>query len=356
MNQHGNKVNKTMLVLIITLLKIGSISTQKTFFTGGGCSQIKGIGSPILMIANAHQYVNDALNPDNKHTDVALLYFATPVEGSVKGSLVYKMVLGVTSFKGLEYFGIMFQAQGDNQGSMTTIRKLMTKEIAMVGVILAIADPETELAEEIKCGDLKLLFKFYGQSPNPDLPYAFTGRNGNGAGLSLLSRLDNESSNQKPRKICIEDNITFFDLFDNHSDSDGDDTYICLPDSNSVSYIRGACDDVGSNQGLRRLYIGLNDGSGNYVDTWIEETNSDEDDITLDLSLGDTLHFVGDVYDYTLIDLIKDGVSVAKIECGTIADTTHEFTTRVEDFLGFDNPHTSNDVIYNLGVVYYVRP
>lgn len=348
----------TFKMLCMTVLLVSAVSSQfqnRQFFTGGGCSQIKGLGSPILMVANAHKYINDALNSKNPYTDVALLSF-TSTPNTTTNATNYKIVFGVTTLKGLEYFAIDFDVFSGGIGSMKTNRMLITPNLNWVGSIFSL---DTATFDEINCGDLKFMFSFYGQDPTADLPFVWPGRNQNSVGLNILNRLNIENqNNQTTLRICNEDFYEALDWVDvnvNNFTHDPTEPYTCVPEGLNVLSFTVDCLVGGADNGINVLDIILNDGSGGFISENVLDTGGTGGTETMfDLSLGDTLVFSDDATDGQLIQMFKDGVLVEEASCGNFV-TADEFsvTIAIEDFLGFADADGAAGVVTDLTVVGY---
>ena len=341
----------TFKMLCMTVLLVSAVSTQfqnRQFFTGGGCSQIKGLGSPILMVANAHKYINDALNSKNPYTDVALLSF-TATANATTNATNYKLVFGVTTLKGLEYFAIDFDAFGDGFGAMKTNRMMITPNLNWVGSIFSL---DTATFTEINCGDLKFMFSFYGQDPTADLPFVWPGRNQNSVGLNILNRLNIENqNNQNTLRVCIEANYDTTDFIGTPAANltDGGD-WNCSPSGLNVTSFRVQCLSTATTTDI--LDITFPDGSGGSVTTNVfdQGTGGNDVDEIFDLSQGDTLVFTSDDDAGQLYELYSEGVLVTSALCGTVPAPDATVTVSTEDFMGFDEITALTD----LEVVEYI--
>ncbi len=343
----------------MTVLLVSTVSSQfqnQQFFTGGGCSQIKGLGSPILMVANAHKYINDALNSKNPYTDVALLSF-TETPNTTTNATNYKMVFGVTTLKGLEYFAIDFDAFGDGFGAMKTNRMLVTPNLVWVGAIFSL---DTTTFAEINCGDLKFMFSFYGQDPTADLPFVWPGRNQNSVGLGILNRINIENQNNGvTQRVCTLENYLAHNFLDEAATpappADLDVNFGCAPSGLNVNSFTIEC--VDGTYGIDVINAGITDGVGGFVPTLVFDGAVGGNDIleVFDLTLGDTLVFLQEDTVSQRIELYSDGTLVQEVECGDFvgpADDT--ITIAVEDFMGFDEEATAGGgVISGLELIEY---
>ena len=340
----------------MTVLLVGAVSSQfqnKQFFSGGGCSQIKGLGSPILMVANAHKYINDALNSKNPYTDVALYFFNSALNTTTNATN-YRLLFAVTSLKGLEYFAIDFDVFGNGIGSMKINRMLITSNLNWVGTIFSI---DTTALTEINCGDLKFMFSFYGQDPTADLPFVFPGRNQNSIGLGILNRLNIENQNNGvTNKVCIDANYTGELWIDSAGGTAtpfdgiaaGDTTANCIPTGLPIATFDLEC---GAAVDLLVVDVTKNNLDGTQT-TESLTVGPAVTPTTFDLQEGDVLEFKGEDTAYFSVEQFRNGASVAFLECGTfVGPFDYEVSMLAENFLGFSDP--TADPVTDLVVVEY---
>ena len=333
---------KIAFLLILCVCHIKGLFSTRQFFTGGRCSQIAGVGYPVLMVAHAHKYIMDATNVKNPYTDLAMLYSESSADATTEAT-TYKYVFGLTTNFKFLYIAIKFTTSGDGIGSMKLQTYLKTENINTVGTILGIPDVDTALQNEIECGDLKLMLSFYGQDSTPNLPYTFPGRNSNSVRLNLLNRLNVENKNSRDTlRVCHDDFYGAVNIFRRPLPLVPDplpDTATCVPEGLNVSYIHVECRDAGPRQGIGIMEIGLNDGTGVYNNVVVHNgtPNGGGAVETLFLADGDTLNFEFETRDYARIQLYKDGTLVSEVECGEIDNSTQKSSIKTKDLLGFSN-------------------
>lgn len=350
------------LVLVGLVLAQNLGNPSRAFFTGGGCSQIAGVGSPILMVSHAHKFVNDALNSQNPHTDVNLVYYETPVV-QPNGQTLYKFVFSVQDPRRLNFAGVEFL--GGRR--MSLLRLIFWDNIDRVGDILKITNLRGNAAN-ISCGDLKFIFSSYGQKPTPDLPYAYSGRNGNLARLSLLTNLTEPDPGPQYPKLCIASNYADFILTDERVQNPADLVY-CSAFGIPIREIRVSCRDnsdnirsAGDNGSTTIKYLQLvyNDLSTNTaVDGDIVETRPTDPAwiTTINVDQAHKIRFIRHNSRSYIIETLDTEDSVIDTwNCGKdqLNNETDSITVFVQNFLGFREIDTHGNMSEQIKAVYYI--
>ena len=349
-----NQFKCIFLILACTL-----VASQSLFYSGGGCSQIEGVGSPVLMVAQAHQYVNRALDSKNPYTYVKMIYNNTP-ELQSDGQFLYKYVFNIQASGKTMYYGIQFTA-GSNT-NMALFKLVFTDKLSTIGTILSEADLANNLSES-SCGDLKFIFSSYGKDPTADLPYAFP-NNRNSVGLNLLSRLSETKQNEY--KECINKNYTIYEWF---SESMSTHTTLvnCIPMGIPIHSIRLGCYNAANNPvqasaGSHIEYIQLIYNNSDGTTTASEEIKSTSftlgDEVVIPVDTGAFITF--NAYGNETAEIVLKDENLSTIttwNCGadTISAATLELseTYPVKDFLGFDYVDTSGQQYNFMSVVIY---
>ena len=207
------------LAIAIVLLGHMVIAQQnRSFFTGGGCPAITGVGHPVLMISHVHKFINDAMNSKNSYTSVDFIYHNKSAE-DINGMSTYIFVFRLNAISQNMFLGIKFEAGSFN--TMRLIQYMKLESLIMTGNVLGVDNISNNLNNP-ECGDLKYQFSFYGQRPTSNLPYTSFGRNGNSVNLDLLSKIHmTHGITGRNPKICVDNNYSQFTIIDNTFGSSG---------------------------------------------------------------------------------------------------------------------------------------
>lgn len=354
----------TLIVILIGFAFTQNLGNpSRIFFTGGGCSQIAGVGSPILMVSHAHKFVHDALNSQNPHTDVKLVYYETP-ELQSNGQTLYKFVFSIQDARRLHFAGVEFLAGM----RMSLLRLIFWDNIDKVGDILKI-DNLRENAAKIACGDLKFIFSSYGQKPTPDLPYAYPGRNGNLARLSLLTNLTEPNPGPQYPKLCVESNYDDSFELSTHTNANPQDIMFCSPFGIPIKEIRVSCRDnsdkivnagADSEGKLKFIQLIYNDLSTNSaVGSDIVETRATIPDwiTTINVDQAHKIRFYRHgAQSYVIQTLDTTNSVIDSWNCGpnSLGSSIQTDPVFVQNFLGFREIDSTGNSIDHINPVFYV--
>lgn len=235
----------TKLLLLLALALHTSLAhkeTGQTFLTGGGCATIPGCGSPILMIANAHKFIEDNLKIQNTYSNVRYIHYVkTPSPG---GEMMtnYKLVFSLTDYVGTKYIAIDMDQSPFGIGSTKINRFLMTPDPARIRQYI---DINFNNKTSYSCGDMKFVYSSFGNDPTTKMEYLYPGRNQNSAGLAVLNNLSSnpaDEANNEKKKTCATSNfLSTTNFYGTPTASTPVDLISCHPTKQSCSMILISC-------------------------------------------------------------------------------------------------------------------
>ena len=346
-------------------MSLVTCQSQRSFFTGGGCSSIPGVGAPVLMISHAHKFINDALNSNNPHSAMEFVYFEeTSVNSNGNSTII--LIFQLSSYK-VTYFGIKI----DNTNTMTTHQLIKHDNINTLGDVFKV-DNLAEKIDSIECGDLKFIFSSYGQKPTSDLPFTSFGRNMNSASLDFLSRVQithGQIVNGRIPKVCSSKNFTMERLYSGlwTVPTDFESSFECTNGSTvtPVHKLRFVCTlngttttstSSGPPSGLRYMQVIFNDpsGIGTFEGEEFGDTTFPESDVTeINIDQAAQIHFLQrnfngsgtDSRGWEIMTKRNDGTIIDQYGCNrtnglgggpvTVANSTNDHLVDTYDFLGF---------------------
>jgi len=316
----------------------GVQNTNQTFLTGGGCAAIPGVGSPILMVANAHKFIEDALKINNNNTVVKYLSFlSSTVSNPTTLSSVtnYKLVFSIADYNGTKYIGVDFDVSPFGIGSTKINRFLMSNDVARVRQLI---DPTFVNRATLSCGDLKFVYSSFGNDPTSNLPYAFPGRNQNSAGLNVLNNLQsNNGSGGAANRVCVSANFQqTTGFFGTAIAVTPVDSVNCLPNENAVAQIRVGC-IANTLTSLQLAFNNLADNGTTLGNFFGNPTTPASAITTIDLSNAARVVFTRNTTPNTLRiqTLDANGAPLVTYACGTGVAGTETQILSTSEFLGF---------------------
>lgn len=364
-------------ILAISLNSQAATSTQQTPNASNGCASIPGIGSPILMLANAKNYINDALNINNQYTQVKYLYGATVQPAStsttttgtsttigtttpvvVPNQTVYRLAFSITDYYGTKYAAIEIGVSRFGIGATTINKFLLTSKLDIVKKYIDAAITNTT---SISCGDLKYVYSSFGNSPTSPLEYPYPGRNYNSAGLNVLNNLNSASGASSVnglannRRTCVTSNfLETAAFFGTQGAATPVDLLNCLPDKNAVSAINIGC----TNNVLTSLQLVFNNQSDNGTtnSAFVGNPNTVATNIaTIPLGNADRISFTAltTPASINIRTVDANGQILANYTCGTGTTSPTNVILRTRDFLGLTSITTDNSVIQSFQLTQY---
>lgn len=336
----------------------------QTILTGGGCASIPGVGSPILMINNAHRFIEDSLNIKNTYTNVKYLYFLKTSPATNPNVSNFRLVFSVTDYNNTKYIAIDLDQSPFGIGSTKIVKFLMTSDIAKVRQFI---DPNFTTNVTFSCGDLKYVYSSFGTSPTNPLDYNFPGRNQNSAGLNVLNNLlpssgasaalpvGGPNANNTPNKVCVTANfIETTNFFGTATAATPVDLVRCLPRKNGVASISIGC----VNNTVQSIQLFFNDlnNRGTTPSIFVGNPNTPATAITnIDLSPSDRIIFTRtSTPDSIRIQTVADnGANLTDYVCGLGATNTNSQTVLTNNFLGFGNIFASANGVNAFDIVSY---
>ena len=339
--------------LYISTTKADYTGKGNTFLTGGGCGEIPGVGSPILMVSNAHKYIEDALHIKNNYTQVRYVYFESNPDPSTPGRTIKKMVFEITTYYGKKYLAVEVVTANNGMGSIRINRFMMTSELSKLGSLFSIANITTVVTSDYSCGDQKFVYSSYGNDPTTPLDYVYPGRNYNSASKFILKALDDQS--KKPRiRNCVTKNFRETENFYGSSFGQPPNNLSrCIPKKLAIARILINCDNVNAANGrirsLQMIYNNYNDDGKTYSSIIGDGNAPSSGNHVIDLEAAAkieiTSHFDPGNNKAILIKTFDENhQQLTDYKCGTFTVLVpNKILVNVEDFLGF------NDVQTNVG-------
>lgn len=345
-------------ILALCTLSQASGNTQQTFLTGGGCASIPGVGSPILMISNAHKFIEDALDIRNPYTQIRFIYFSQVAATVVTGQTNYKIAFALTDYFGTKYIGVDFSLSPFGIGSIMINRFILTKNLTSIGALI---DPLILGTATLTCGDQKYVYSSYGKSPTSPLPYSYPGRNQTSAGLRVLNNLNSGAAGSSgsavaaPAKVCVTANfIETASFFGTPGATTPIDLLNCLPNKNSVAAISIGCtnnvvtslqltyNNINDNGTTNSQLVGNPATTANNITT-IPLQNADRISITA-ATTPDTI---------TIQTLDATGNALVNYTCGTGTTAPTNVILTTSNFLGLTSITTDGTTIQSFQLTQY---
>ena len=364
---------KLLLLLALTLKcfsaydnNVGAPIPQpgpQTFLTGGGCASIPGVGSPILMIANAHKFIEDNLKIQNSYSNVRYVHYAESTTSVGMAKTNYKLAFAITDFNGVKYIAVDLDQSPFGIGSTKINKFLMTGDAARVKQFI---DVNFNTRNTISCGDMKFVYSSYGNDPTAKHDYLFPGRNQNSAGLAVLNNLGSkggdkssdpkmgDSMNDK-QKNCSTANAVFTEnFFGAKTGTTPVPMMDCHPTKQTVASIIVGC----SNNVVSSLQLSFNNvgDNGTHMSTFAGNPATPVSaTTTIDLRAVNKITFTSFSTPATLmIKTLDDKNNVlTSFTCGTGMTGQKMHTILTADFLGFIDVEGSATGISFFDLVFY---
>lgn len=202
------------------------------------CATIPDIGSPILIIGNAQQYIEDALNIKNSYTLVKYIYYSQTPSTTVPGQNTYRLVFTVSDYYSTKYIAVEMLISPFGIGSGKINKFLMADKFEKVKNI--IGNDATE-NNSINCGDLKFIYSSHLKNDN-DLRYGYPQNNKSQVGLAVLNELNITNNKAVKTRNCVTANyIETNNFFGTNGTSTPSDLINCVPNKNPVVAIMIGC-------------------------------------------------------------------------------------------------------------------
>ena len=343
-----------MILMGIYQISAGS-STRQVFLTGGSCAKIPGVGSPILMLANAHKYIEDALHVKNDYTVVKYIHFSSIPSATVPGQVTYKLVFSITDYNGTKYLGLEVLVSPFGIGSVRIVKFLLTKSIDAIKNAI---DSTVDESNTFQCGDLKFVYSSFGNDPTAKLKYLHPGRNQNSAKLALLNQLNKTTAKDVKRRVCA--NINYVETANFYEGEFGvgpngpDDLLNCLPDQPAVAAIHVGC----FNDALTSFQLTFNNfnGPGTTTSPIVGDATTPASDITSISLVGvDRVSFTRTTNpDSLAIQTLDENNNVLdNFECGAGATDPETVIVTVDDFLGITSITHDGNLISSFEITQY---
>lgn len=339
-------------ILLASITAQMATSQQQVFITGGGCANIPGVGSPILMVANTHKYIEDGLNIKNNYTHVKFIYFCQIPSPHVSEQKLYRMVFTITDYYGTKFIGMEFVVFPFGIGSVRINRFIFSQQFAAVKNFI---DNNINPTNTISCGDLKFVYSSFGNDPTNDLDYLFAGRNQNSAGLAILNQLNSNVAKPNITRTCVSYNyIQTGNFFGAGAVGTPIDLLHCLPNENAIAAIQIGCNVMGV-ASLQLTYNNLND-NGTTASPYIGNASIPASAITT-ISLGAvdrisiTSYSSPNSLQIQTLDINNNVLT--NYQCGIGVATPQNVVVTTRDFLGFTRVITNSAVIQSFEVAQY---
>ena len=341
-----------LLLLLSIFLALSQIRANNTYLTGGGCAEIPGLGSPILMISNAHKYIEDALHIKNNYTVIKYIHYTVTASANVPGQNNYKLAFSITDYNGTRYLGIDATISPFGIGGVTINKFILTKNIAVLKQVVGNTVNENN---SYQCGDLKLVYSSYGNDPTPDLNSVYPGRNYNSAGLSILNQLNQTTAQSAKNKVCVTLNfIETAGFFGTPGIGAPVDLLHCLPSKAPVAAISVGC-TAGLVTSLQLTFNNQND-NGTTQSPLIGNPLTPASAITtISLKAADRISFTAlDLPSSLKIETLDENGGVTNsFTCGVGVAGADNVIVAVSDFLGLTDVSTNGVAIESFEITQY---
>ena len=330
-----------ILVLCVSLCAVNS----QTYFTGGGCAEIPKIGSPILMIADAHQFIEDSLDTKNKHTVARYVFFESTISTNRPGVSITKLIFEINSYSGKMYLAAELEAGSNSIGGTRFNKFMMSKDLGKVGSAFSIANIAAATDNVFNCGDLKYIYSSYGRGNSSQLSYLFPGRNQNRASQSILDRLRTQKPQKPKRRLCVTMNyVKTVDFYGSIPPTPPVNLINCLPDRPGIAAISINCNSItGRIRSLRMIYNRPGSTGVTFSNLIGDPTAPISDNVDIDLRGADKIQLIS--YFAPGVDkaihintLDTNNQLISTYNCGSFTGGTRsEIIAEVGDFLGFSD-------------------
>lgn len=360
---------KLLMILTFMLYSLCMVNAQaagQSFLTGGGCASIPGVGSPILMISNAHKFIEDNFKIQNTYSTVKYIYYLKTMSSVVEMTTNYKLVFALTDYVGTKYIAVDLDQTPFGIGSTKINKFLMTPDAARVRQFI---DVNFHTKMSYSCGDMKYVYSSFGNDPTSNHDYLFPGRNQNSAKLSMLNELGNSSAGasgsmpngaspsngNKGEKTCVTANfISTTDFFGVKTATTPMDMVSCHPKKPAVAQIVVSC----NNNVLSSLQLSFNNinDEGTTMSPFAGNPATPANTITyIDLKAAFRIVFTSYSTPSTLNIKTYDAnnTMMKEFNCGTGTATPKTQIILVAEFLGYGDIYSSANGIDAYDLVSY---
>lgn len=386
---------KTLIFLLAGIFSIQAQMSQPSNMqqSSNSCTTIPGIGSPVLMIANAKQYIEDALNIKNQYTVVKFIYYAlvppsantsttiiqpvpqnqTAGQNQIPGqtqlpgqaqvqpvniATTYRLVFSITDYYGTKYAAVEFSVSPFGIGSVKINRFMLTNQLARIKSMI---DPNITDSASLSCGDLKYVYSSFGQGNDKTLDYIYPGENNNSAGLNILN---NFIGNNRPvsgasanaTRTCTTSNFIETSGFFGTATTGATavDLINCLPSKPAVSAILVGC-NANVLSSLQLQYNNYND-NGTTLSAFSGNPNTPASAINT-ISLGNASRI--SITTFTTPATVRiqtfdaNNAQLTNYTCGTGTTAPQNVVISANDFLGLSSIAASATGVSSFEVTQY---
>jgi hypothetical protein len=169
-----------------------------------GCEDFHIYGSPILLVSQIREHIQENLKFNNHNTFVHYIYFSK-VDGLTPFSALFTMIWEIKTSFSVEYVGITLDNPTFGIGSVKFTRFIYNSKLSVIYKVLKIDQPKTNPVGLV-CGDQKFIFSSYGNDPRRKLPDDYPGLNENSIPPFVLKSLQElQKSSQSitpPQRDC----------------------------------------------------------------------------------------------------------------------------------------------------------
>lgn len=179
------------------------------------CSTLDSIGSPVLLVYQAAEFIDKLMDPKNANSFVNYIYFNMVQDTTNPLFMIYTLVYALSDFSGTTYIGVRFKTATpkvteshfthSGTGDADFITFILNKDIAVVNAALEI--PGSAVPPNINCGDLKFAYSSYGNSPGSAVPGPYPGQNQNGSIAALIQQFKARQASYDRKTNDIYDEI-----------------------------------------------------------------------------------------------------------------------------------------------------
>lgn len=377
--------SKSLIFLLVGIFSLQAQTSNQNQQTqsSNGCTTIPNIGSPINMIANAKQYIEEALNIKNQYTVVKYIYFAlippttpaTTTNGAtifpapvtpttpqpVNVATTYRMVFSIADYYGTKYAAVELSISPFGIGAVKINRFMLTSQLSKVKTMI---DPNIVDTLSVNCGDLKFAYSSFGNGKDNTLPYVYPGDNNNSVGLNILNSLNsgsnsgangaNGTNGASLSKNCVTANfLETANFFGTGAPATSTDLINCIPNRAPVAAISVGC-NANVLSSLQLLFNNVND-NGTTLSAFAGNPTTPASAIT-NISLGNATRL--SITTYTTPASVRiqtfgaNNETLANYVCGTGTTAPQNAIIAVNDFLGFSGV-SNGGALTNFDIVQY---
>ncbi len=344
----------------------------------GECNNIPCIGSPVFLVEQAHTYIDQQFDVNNKYSSVEYLCYHKNTSKAASNSVLYRLIFKLSNYNNTKYIGVELDSGIQGLANAQYNRVILHQDLDLVKKVLGVE--KLACKPQLVCGDQKMLYSYYNRDSSSQLNYPYAGNNYNTVQDYLLNQIDREN-NPNYKRVCTS--AHYYRVFNRSlGNYFRDETLSITPPIREIMY----CNPSGIS--INRIRIGCRTTGKYTVDNLEAFQFIAQDTVTADLEpkriqgnpgLADRYFMDISLYGSTEVaiefwgpDRIKQdntsvrnqlrivtydarGKQIDEIRCGEYFNHNLVRTERMqsEDFLGFWYNYDGRSNIQRLGVIRY---